>query len=229
MTRASGISVPLFSLVTRNSWGIGELPDVVPFCRWAAEAGQSLVQILPVMELPEPERSPYSALTSFALDPTYIACRAFRTSRPRWRAASSRPRIAGARRASPRSARDVRRGAPAEAPLAAPRLGALHAAGDRAAAPAAPARSMPSALARRGGSTTMPPTARPSRTRTTAPGGSGPNVSRSGSDAAGRGDRQLARRRDGLSEVSPVDRRRAVVGGPRVWPGRRASSATCRS
>ena len=55
MTRASGISVPLFSLVTRESWGIGELPDVAPFCRWAAGAGQSLVQILPVMELPEPE------------------------------------------------------------------------------------------------------------------------------------------------------------------------------
>ena len=36
-------------------------------------AGQSIVQILPVMELPEHERSPYSALTSFALDPTYIA------------------------------------------------------------------------------------------------------------------------------------------------------------
>jgi 4-alpha-glucanotransferase len=73
VTRASGLSAPLFSLVTRGSWGIGELPDAVPFCRWAAEAGQSLVQILPVMELPEPERSPYSALTSFALDPTYIA------------------------------------------------------------------------------------------------------------------------------------------------------------
>ena len=29
--------------------------------------------MLPVMELPEPEHSPYSALTSFALDPTYIA------------------------------------------------------------------------------------------------------------------------------------------------------------
>lgn len=73
MTRASGISVPLFSLVTRDSWGIGEFPDLAVFSRWAAEAGQALVQILPVMELPEPERSPYSALSSFALDPTYIS------------------------------------------------------------------------------------------------------------------------------------------------------------
>ena len=73
MRRASGISVPLFSLVTRNSWGIGELPDVAPFCRWAAEAGQSLVQILPVMELPEPERSPVvRPCAERALDPEQV-------------------------------------------------------------------------------------------------------------------------------------------------------------
>lgn len=73
MKRVSGISVPLFSLGTRHSWGIGEFPDIVSFGAWAAGAGQSLVQILPVMELPGPEQSPYSALTSFALDPSYIA------------------------------------------------------------------------------------------------------------------------------------------------------------
>ncbi|MCC7126797.1 MAG: 4-alpha-glucanotransferase [Acidobacteria bacterium] len=73
MTRTSGISVPLFSIVTSRGWGIGEFPDLVDFGHWAARAGQSLIQILPVMELPEFERSPYSALTSCALDPTYIA------------------------------------------------------------------------------------------------------------------------------------------------------------
>lgn len=73
MKRASGISVPLFSLTTTRSWGVGEYPDLVPFAQWALDAGQSLVQILPVMELPLDERSPYSALTSFALDPTCIA------------------------------------------------------------------------------------------------------------------------------------------------------------
>lgn len=72
MRRAGGISVPLFSIPTSRSWGIGEFYDLVDFARWAAEAGQSAVQILPVMELPGDERSPYSALTSFALDPTYI-------------------------------------------------------------------------------------------------------------------------------------------------------------
>lgn len=73
MRRVSGISIPLFSLVSTRSWGIGEFPDIGSFGTWAAAAGQSLVQILPVMELPGPEQSPYSALTSFALDPSYIA------------------------------------------------------------------------------------------------------------------------------------------------------------
>lgn len=73
MRRASGISVPLFSLITSRSWGLGEFPDLVDFAHWATRARQSVIQILPVMELPEDERSPYSALTSFALDPVYIA------------------------------------------------------------------------------------------------------------------------------------------------------------
>lgn len=72
MTRASAISVPLFSIPTTRSWGLGEFGDLVDFARWAVGAGQSAVQILPVMEMPGPESSPYSALTSFALDPVYI-------------------------------------------------------------------------------------------------------------------------------------------------------------
>jgi 4-alpha-glucanotransferase len=73
MRRQSGLSVPLFSLVTSRSWGIGELLDLPVLTRWAAGAGQSVVQILPVMELPVGERSPYSALSAMALDPTYIS------------------------------------------------------------------------------------------------------------------------------------------------------------
>jgi len=73
MTRASGISVPLFSLVTSHSWGVGEFPDFADMARWAADAGQAAVQILPILELPADETSPYSALSSFALDPTCIA------------------------------------------------------------------------------------------------------------------------------------------------------------
>lgn len=70
--RASGISVPLFSLASRHGWGIGEFGDVPAFARWLLEAGQSIVQILPIHEMPPIETSPYSAMTAMALDPIYI-------------------------------------------------------------------------------------------------------------------------------------------------------------
>jgi 4-alpha-glucanotransferase len=73
VTRRSGLIVPLPSLPSRASWGLGEFPDLAWFARWAAEAGQSVLQILPVTEMPPGERSPYSAMTAMALDPIYIA------------------------------------------------------------------------------------------------------------------------------------------------------------
>lgn len=73
MRRQSGISVPLFALASKDSWGLGEFLDLPPFAKWAGEAGQSVVQILPINEMPPIERSPYSAMSAMALDPIYIA------------------------------------------------------------------------------------------------------------------------------------------------------------
>ena len=70
--RKSGISVPLFSLASQRGWGIGEFGDLPVFSRWLSEAGQSIVQILPIHEMPPVETSPYSAMTAMALDPIYI-------------------------------------------------------------------------------------------------------------------------------------------------------------
>jgi len=72
-SRQGGVLVPLFTLTSSRSWGIGEFPDLAIFARWAAEAGQSVVQILPVGEMPPIERSPYSAMTAMAIDPIYIS------------------------------------------------------------------------------------------------------------------------------------------------------------
>ncbi|MGE0865823.1 MAG: 4-alpha-glucanotransferase [Vicinamibacterales bacterium] len=71
--RRSGIIVPLFAMASSRSWGIGEFADLPMFARWAGEAGQSIVQILPINEMPPIERSPYSAMSAMALDPIYIA------------------------------------------------------------------------------------------------------------------------------------------------------------
>jgi 4-alpha-glucanotransferase len=71
--RQSGISVPLFSLVSNRGWGIGEFRDLAEFAAWCGEAGQSVVQILPINEMPPIETSPYSAMTAMALDPIYLS------------------------------------------------------------------------------------------------------------------------------------------------------------
>lgn len=65
--------IPLFSLASSASWGIGEYRDLARFAAWLRAAGQAFVQILPITELPEAETSPYSALTAMAIDPIYIA------------------------------------------------------------------------------------------------------------------------------------------------------------
>ena len=66
--------IPLFSIRAGNrSWGLGEIPDLVPFSAWAARAGFSVVQILPVNEPSGGQASPYAAKTAFAIDPVYVA------------------------------------------------------------------------------------------------------------------------------------------------------------
>lgn len=73
MRRQSGIAVPLFSLVSNRGWGIGEFIDLGAFAAWLTEAGQSVVQLLPIHEMPPIETSPYSAMTAMALDPLFLS------------------------------------------------------------------------------------------------------------------------------------------------------------
>jgi 4-alpha-glucanotransferase len=71
--RQAGCLVPLFSIRSPTGWGLGEIPDLVPFARWAAAAGFSVVQLLPVLEASRGQSSPYAALSAFAIDPVYVA------------------------------------------------------------------------------------------------------------------------------------------------------------
>lgn len=71
--RHAGALVPLFSIPSRRSWGIGEIPDLVPFGRWLDSAGMRFVQLLPVNEMQEGQSSPYSALSAMAIDPIFIS------------------------------------------------------------------------------------------------------------------------------------------------------------
>jgi 4-alpha-glucanotransferase len=71
--RRAGILVPLFSIPSTRSWGIGEIGDIEPLARWLTAAGQRILQLLPINEMPPGERSPYSALSAMAIDPQFIS------------------------------------------------------------------------------------------------------------------------------------------------------------
>jgi 4-alpha-glucanotransferase len=70
--RCAGIAVPLFSIPSSTSWGIGEIGDIATMAGWLESAGQRLLQLLPINEAPPGERSPYSALSAMAIDPQFI-------------------------------------------------------------------------------------------------------------------------------------------------------------
>ncbi len=71
--RHAGVLVPLFSIPSSLSWGVGEIGDVEPFARWLAGGSQCLLQLLPINEMSPGETSPYSALSAMAIDPQFIS------------------------------------------------------------------------------------------------------------------------------------------------------------
>lgn len=66
-----GINLPLFSLRSEKSCGIGEYPDLLPLIDWCQSLGLDTIQLLPLND-GGPEPSPYSALSAFALNPLYL-------------------------------------------------------------------------------------------------------------------------------------------------------------
>ncbi len=71
--RSAGLVVPLFSLHSSRSAGIGDIGDLAPLGAWMRRAGLQSLQLLPVGTLPAGETSPYSALSAMAIDPVYVS------------------------------------------------------------------------------------------------------------------------------------------------------------
>jgi 4-alpha-glucanotransferase len=71
-SRRAGILVPLFSIPSSRSWGIGEIGDLERVAAWLERAGQRLLLMLPINEMPPGESSPYSALSAMAIDPQFV-------------------------------------------------------------------------------------------------------------------------------------------------------------
>ena len=76
MWRGAGVAVPLFSLRSEQSFGVGEFADLQLLGDWCHATGQSIIQILPIndttMTMSWEDSYPYNAVSSFALNPLYI-------------------------------------------------------------------------------------------------------------------------------------------------------------
>lgn len=74
--KAAGVSIPIFSLRTEDSFGIGEFSDLKKMTDWANITGQKIIQILPVNDTTITykwtDSYPYNAISIYALHPIYL-------------------------------------------------------------------------------------------------------------------------------------------------------------
>jgi len=73
---AAGVSIPVFSLRSENSMGVGEFTDLKLLVDWAVKCGLKLIQLLPVQDTTANynwmDSYPYAAISAFALHPIYL-------------------------------------------------------------------------------------------------------------------------------------------------------------
>ncbi|WP_298299887.1 4-alpha-glucanotransferase [Hydrotalea sp.] len=74
--RGTGVAIPVFSLRSEQSFGVGEFTDLKLLVNWAKRTGLKLVQILPVNDTTAThtwtDSYPYAAISAFALHPLYL-------------------------------------------------------------------------------------------------------------------------------------------------------------
>ncbi len=74
--KGAGIAIPVFSLRTANSFGIGEFTDIKALADWSKTVGLKLIQLLPINDTSATmtwrDSYPYAAISAFALHPIYI-------------------------------------------------------------------------------------------------------------------------------------------------------------
>jgi 4-alpha-glucanotransferase len=74
--KGAGVSIPVFSLRTKKSFGVGEFLDIKLLIDWAKKTGLKLIQLLPINDTTAHhswrDSYPYAAISAFALHPLYI-------------------------------------------------------------------------------------------------------------------------------------------------------------
>ena len=74
--RGAGVAIPVFSLRSKKSFGVGELTDIPLLVDWAKKTGLQLIQLLPINDTTATRTAsdsyPYAAISAFAIHPLYI-------------------------------------------------------------------------------------------------------------------------------------------------------------
>ena len=74
--RGTGVAIPVFSIRTNSSFGVGEFNDIKLLVDWANEVGLKMIQLLPINDTSATytwkDSYPYAAISAFALHPIYI-------------------------------------------------------------------------------------------------------------------------------------------------------------
>ncbi|MEO5908809.1 MAG: 4-alpha-glucanotransferase, partial [Ginsengibacter sp.] len=74
--KGAGVSIPVFSLRSQKSFGVGEFSDIKLLIEWARKCGLKLIQLLPINDTTAHhdwhDSYPYAAISAFALHPIYI-------------------------------------------------------------------------------------------------------------------------------------------------------------
>lgn len=74
--KGAGLAIPVFSLRSKESFGVGEFSDIKLLVDWARRTGLKMVQLLPVNDTMSSfswqDSYPYSAISAYALHPLYI-------------------------------------------------------------------------------------------------------------------------------------------------------------
>lgn len=74
--KGAGVAIPVFSLRSRKSWGVGEFTDLHLLADWAKSVGLKLIQLLPINDTTAThswtDSYPYAAISAFALHPIYL-------------------------------------------------------------------------------------------------------------------------------------------------------------
>lgn len=74
--RAAGVVIPVFSLRSEHSYGVGDFGDLRRFVDWAVVTGMKFIQILPINDTTKnrdwSDSYPYNSISVYALHPHYI-------------------------------------------------------------------------------------------------------------------------------------------------------------